>query len=87
MATLTRLGREPTATADLVDTWSRDVTKARAGNLGNRRIPPTTNYQVPESLVWADLTRLIEQLHAEARVIHRLLRHKKREGPEGLRQG
>jgi hypothetical protein len=86
MATLTRLGREPTATADLVDTWSRDVTKARAGNLGNRRIPPTANNHLADSLVWADLTRLIEQLHVETRVIGRLLRQKKGEGP-GLQQG
>jgi hypothetical protein len=86
MATLTRLGHEPAATADLVEPWSRDVTTARAGNLGNQRIPPPTNSQLPESLVWADLTRLIEQLHAETRVIHRLLRHKKGERP-GLRQG
>lgn len=73
MTTLTRLGREPAATADLVDPWSRDVTTARAGNLGNRTIPPTTNHHVPDALVGADLTRLIEQLHAETRVIRRLL--------------
>ena len=86
MATLTRLGNEPATTADLVEPWSRDVPTARAGNLGNRTIPPTTRYQIHESLVWADLTRLTEQLHAETRVIGRLLRHKKGEGP-GLRPG